>query len=500
MSDPTESVPIVEFQSVGKNFGANAALVDINLEIHSGEVHGLVGGNGAGKSTLMKILAGAFSEYIGQVAIDGQPVALTRPQASQQNGVAMVFQELSGIGQLSVAENLFLGRQPTRWGVVDWNRMHTQATSYLRDLGLDIDVTRRLDQYPLLVRQMVEIARALHSGARILLLDEPTSALSLPETERLFALIKELRRRGLAVIFVSHFIEDVLAICDRVTILRDGQLVETRDAAELDKSYVIHRMLGHELSREEIGFDSAVRLPPLADGPARLEVHQIATAALPEPISLQVAAGECLGLYGFYGAGHQELVHAIGGATPAMGAISADGKYYPPGSTHRAIKNGAVLVVADRKASVVANAPIAHNVTLAHLQKVLPPVLVSSQEETTVSPMLRKVGCKPHDPWLTAGNLSGGNQQKVVLAKWLLNDVNVLLLDEPTRGMDVGAKEEVMEIVDGLKRQGAAVVIASCEPEFLLASCDRILVMKRGRIMHQFADEEVDKADLLRFA
>ncbi len=494
------SAPLVCFQQVGKQFGANVALAGVNLEIRPGEVHGLVGGNGAGKSTLMKILAGAFTEYDGLVLLEGKPVALTSPQASQQLGIAMVYQELSGIGALSVAENLFLGRQLTKFGLVDWHEMRRQAETYLAELGIHIDVTRRLDHYPLLVRQMVEIARGIHSGARILLLDEPTSALSLPETQRLFELIDELKRRGLAIIFVSHFIEDVLAICDNVTILRDGQLVESGAAAAMDKSYVIHRMLGHELAREEVGFEAAVRLPPRSEARARLSVLGVQTDVLPEPVSLEVRAGETLGLYGFYGAGHQELVQAIGGALPAEGTIVVDENRVAPGSTHRAIRHGAVLVVADREASVVHDAPIAHNTTLAHLSKVLGPVLLANAEEHVVTPPLNRVGLRPMQPWMNAGSLSGGNQQKVVIAKWLLGPVNVLLLDEPTRGMDVGAKEEVMQIVSKLKSEGTAVVIASCEPEFLLANCDRILVMNRGRITREFADAEVDKAALLRYA
>lgn len=491
----------ISFRQVGKRFEANQALANASLEIAWGEIHGLVGGNGAGKSTLMKILAGAFSEYEGAIAIDGAEVLLHSPQAAQRNGIAMVYQELSGVGQLSVAENLFLGRQPTRLGIVDWPAMARQADAYLRELGITIDVRKRLETYPLLVRQMVEIARGLHSGARILLLDEPTSALSLPETQRLFALVKELRRRGLAVIFVSHFIEDVLEVCDRVTILRDGQLVETKSAAELEKNYVIHRMLGHDLSQPEPGFDAVVQLPPPADAAPLLEVRQLRSDMLVEPVSLQLRPGECLGLYGFYGAGHQELIHALGGAVPAWGDWKLDtGKSFRLKSTHDAIARGIVMVVTDRDASVIKGAPIANNITMAHLRRVLGPVLLASEEEKVTLPVLQEVGCRPLKPWLAAGSLSGGNQQKVVLGKWLMGDVRVLLLEEPTRGMDVGAKDEVMRIVQRLQAHGTAVVLASCEPEFLLAHCDRILVMKRGRITREFANEVVDKSALVLHA
>ena len=260
---------LLECRAIGKQFGGVVALDQVDFDLLPGEVHGLVGCNGAGKSTLMKILAGAHPDHEGQVLIDGRSVALESPAVAQACGIAMVYQELSGIGALSVAENLFLGRQPTRAGRIDWPKMRQQAREFLSEMQIDLDVRRRLDRFPLVVRQMVEIARGLHSGAQILILDEPTSALSPPETRRLFELIRRLKQNGVAIIFISHFLEDVLEICDRVTVLKDGRKVTTARSAELTKSDVISHMLGHDFDSElEPGLRETVTLPARTSAPA----------------------------------------------------------------------------------------------------------------------------------------------------------------------------------------------------------------------------------------
>src|SRR5690606_25458937 len=257
----------------------------------------------------------ALPDHEGEVLLDGQSVRLASPREAARLGIAMVYQELSGIGQLSVAENLFLGRQPTtRLGRIDWKAMYRSARAQLDELQLDVSVHQRLDTCPLVVRQMVEIARVLHSGARILILDEPTSALSPPETRRLFQLLRQLRERGVAMVFISHFLEDVLEICDRVTVLRDGHRVATRPAREMTKHEIIHAMLGRTVEMEETGYEQTVRLPPRRTEPVVLRVRELARAKSFQPVSFEIAAGECLALYGFVGAGHQELAHAVAGA------------------------------------------------------------------------------------------------------------------------------------------------------------------------------------------
>lgn len=497
-----ESDWLLECQGIGMRFGGETALDAVDFTLARGEVHGVVGSNGAGKSTLMKILAGALPNHEGTIRIEGQPARLHTPRAALEQGIAMVYQELSGVGQLSVAENLFLGRQPaTRWGTIRWREMRARAKQFLADMGIDIDVRRRLDRFPLVIRQMVEIVRGVHSGARVLILDEPTSALSPPETRRLFDLIRMLKQRGVSIVFISHFIEDVLEISDRVTILRDGRRIETTRAGAVDKHYVIHVMLGHGLEGEEVGFEAPVTLPPRKEGPRLLTVNGVSKPGVFEGISLSIAAGECLGLYGFVGAGHQELAHAVAGALrPPMGTVAVAGIPLRPGSSHDAVRRGVALVAADRAQTVIRSEPIYKNLTVAHLRRAVGEWLIQDREIRVAEPLLARVGCKPPLPRLRSGSLSGGNQQKIVLGKWLLGPIRVLVLEEPTRGMDVGAKEEVMELVAQLKKAGTAVLLATTEPELVLAHADRILVFRRGEIRHEFVDVQVSKQDLVRHA
>ncbi|MGQ9574372.1 MAG: sugar ABC transporter ATP-binding protein [Thermoguttaceae bacterium] len=496
-----EQAPLVLCRRISKRFGGVEALKDVDFTLLAGEVHGLVGSNGAGKSTLMKILAGALPDYQGEVLLEGRPVVLSTPQAALALGIAMVYQELSGIGQLSVAENLFLGRQPTRWGRIDWKAMHRQARQYLAELQIELDVTQRLDSYPLVVRQMVEIARGIHSGARVLILDEPTSTLSPPETQRLFGLIRRLRARRVAIVFISHFIEDVLEVCDRVTILRDGRRLETTEAARLDKREVIRTMLGQERGDIQTAYEGQVPLPPRSRAVPRIRAEGLGLAGQFADVTLDVSPGECLGIYGFVGAGHRELLHVLAGRLRATaGRVLLDGRPLRPGSIHHAVRRGAVLVTADRAEALFLKAEVYKNVTLAHLRRCAGEWLTCRRELAVAAPLLERVGCRPPDPRIPTGSLSGGNQQKVVLARWLAGPVRALLLDEPTRGMDVAAKAEVMRLVAELKSQGAAVVLASAEPETVLAHADRILVMSRGRITRQFAGTRVDKPTLMRYA
>lgn len=500
---PTDArdVPLLECCAIGKSFGGVMALEGVHFDLQPGEVHGLVGCNGAGKSTLMKILAGAHPDHDGSVRIDGREVSLASPREAQACGIAMVYQELSGIGALSVAENLFLGRQPTRAGRIDWNTMRRQAQGFLSEMQINVDVRRRLDRFPLVIRQMVEIARGLHSGARVLILDEPTSALSPPETRRLFELIRQLKRNGVAMVFISHFLEDVLEICDRVTVLKDGRKVSTSRASELTKPEVISRMLGRDAGATGAELDESVTLPSRSTVAASLQVNGLTRNGEFSDVSFDVAPGECVGLYGFVGAGHQELTHAIAGAAAVDdGSVSLDQSVLPSGDVSAAVRRGVVMVAADRAKTLVRRSSIARNTTLAHLRRSMGEWLHRRREHAVVQPMLDKVGCRPARPELLVGNLSGGNQQKVVLAKWLLGPVRVLVLEEPTRGMDVGAKDEVMRLVAELKKTGAAVVLASTEPELVLAHADRILVFQRGRVAHEFGSEDVRKADLLRWA
>lgn len=502
MNASSDKPPLLECRGIGKRFGGARALDGVDFSLEPGQIHGLVGTNGAGKSTLMKILAGAVPDHEGTIFIDGKPVEFSSPAEALRLGVAMVYQDLSGVGQLSVAENLFLGRQPTTsLGRIDWAQMCASSEKFLREMEITVDVRRRLDRYPLVIRQMVEIARGLHSGARILILDEPTSSLSPPETRRLFTLLKQLQGRGVAMVFISHFLEDVLEICDRVTILKDGRIVETARAADLDKHRVIHRMLGHALEGQEAGYEAPTTLPPKTGAPPCLVAEKLSLRGLFTDIDLSVSPGECLGLYGFVGAGHQELAHALAGSLrPTSGRIILDKDMMKHGDVHHAVARGMVLVAADRAQTLVRGSEIYKNVTLAHLQRAVGNWLTRRRELAIVQPLIDRVHCRPPRPMLKAGSLSGGNQQKVVLAKWLLGPMRVLILEEPTRGMDVGAKDEIMKLVAEAKAQGTAVILASTEPELVLAHSDRILTFRRGQMTAEFSGMTVDKSTLLKNA
>ena len=499
----TSATPLLECLEITKRFGGVTALQDVEFDLAGGEVHGLVGGNGAGKSTLMKILAGALGDYEGTVLLDGEPINLASPHEALAHGIAMVYQELSGVGSLSVAENVFLGHQPTgRLGRVDWAAMRRGARAQLKELAIDLDVSRRLDSFPLATRQMVEIARGIHSGARVLILDEPTSTLSPPERGRLFELIDQLRRRGVGIVLVSHFIEDVLEISDRVTILRDGRLVETARRADIDKHHVISQMLGSLADTVQTLYEEGkTQIGPPDEAPVVMSAQGLTVKGAFCELDLTVSQGECLALYGFAGAGHQEIVHALAGAVkPTAGRVTLHGTPLKPGDTNDAVRRGAVMVTADRVQGLFMKGQVYKNVTLAHLGRVAGQWLTARKEIAAAAPVLRQVNCQPADPRMLAGELSGGNQQKVAIAKWMLGPMKVLLLDEPTRGMDVGAKDEVMRLVGELKSRGLAVILASVEPETVLAHADRIMVVSRGKVTREIDDAEIDKTMLMKYA
>jgi len=493
---------LLECRAITKRFGGILALDRVFFDLHPGEVHGLVGSNGAGKSTLMKILAGAIPDYEGTIVFNGQPVALRDPHTAIRLGIAMVYQEFSGIGQLSVAENLFLGRQPlTKWGLVDWQAMTRWAEKYLDELGIQLDVCRRLDRYPLVVRQMVEVAKGAYRGAKVLILDEPTSALSPPEIQRLFDLIRRLKSRGVAMVFISHFLEDVLQISDRVTVLREGRHVLTAPCRNITKQELVRAMVGER--SEEVAMAEqqiAVLPPPTRDAPV-FAAEGLTLPGVFQDINLQVAPGEIVGLYGFVGAGHQELVQAMAGArAPSRGRILFDGAPLPLGRPRAAVKKGIVLVTADRAAGLFMRGEVYKNATMAHLKRAAGEWVTTRREIAVVRPVLENVRCHPPDPWMKASQLSGGNQQKVVFAKWLLGPIKVLLLEEPTRGMDIAAKEDVMRLVQDLAKQGVAVILASTEPELILRYAHRIVVLSRGQITATWSGTTVTKQDLMRAA
>jgi ribose transport system ATP-binding protein len=494
--------PLLELSGITKAFGGVAALRAVDFSLLPGEIHGLVGENGAGKSTLMKIIAGVHSEYLGEMRLDGRPVHFSSPRHARSAGIGMVHQELSVVHALSVAENVNLGAQPlNRLGLIDWRAMRRGAAEHLASLGIDVDPRSRMGDLPLGLQQLVELARVLFSGARIIILDEPTSALAPPEVERLFSVLRRLRAAGRSLIFISHFLDDVLAICDRITVFRNGQTVATEVCARIDKRWVIDRMIGagHEELEESYLADIPLRSRP--DAKVVLTVDGLSRAGAYREVSLRVRGGEVLGIYGFLGSGQLELARTLFGRLKAdRGQMTLDGRAVRLTSTTRARRAGVAFVPESRRMMLFGAEPVYKNVTIAMLDRIGRLWLRPAVERATAQRHVERLRIRPPHVGRTLGTLSGGNQQKVALAKWLTHLPRVLVLSEPTRGMDVGAKDDVLKIVRGLREQGIGIVVVSTEPETVLALADRILVMKKGCVVREFADEPVSKDRLLEVA
>ena len=494
--------PVLSLRGVTKRFGGAVALDGIEFDLTGGEIHGLVGENGAGKSTLTKILSGVHSPDEGSLLLHGKPIRFTAPAEAKARGIGMIYQELSVMPALTVAENVFLGRQPTnRMGFVDWKRIQAEARQQLHELGIEIDVTERMGNLSLGGQQLVEIARVVFSGADVIILDEPTSALSTPEAEVLFALMRELRSQGKSLIFISHFLEDVLAVADQVTVLKNGSTVATLSNDGLTKHRLIELMIGSDAALLAESYEAGVTLPPPVETPRGLEVTGLTSSGAFADINLTVGAGEIVGIYGFLGSGMTEVARALfGQLKPERGTIRLMGETIAPRSTGDAKKLGIAYLTENRRATIFPRHEIYKNITLAHLDRLLPPVFRNQAEIAITDRVVERTGVRPRTSTLLAGHLSGGNQQKVVLGKWLTQQPTLLILNEPTRGMDVGAKREVLDLIKELKAEGVAIMLLSTEPETVMAESDRVLVMAKGRITKEFVNEQVTKEQLMSYA
>jgi len=494
--------PLLELRDISKRFAGVAALSGVDFALRPGEVHGLVGENGAGKSTLMKIIAGVHPEYDGEMRLDGRPVRFRSARDARDAGIGMVHQELSTVPELSVAENVLLGAQPTRLGLVSWRRMRAQAQQQLDAFGIAVDPRVPVGSLSLGLQQMVELARVLLSGARILILDEPTSALSPPEVERLFALLARLRETGRSTVFISHFLDDVLRVSDEVTVFRNGRRVETARIGAVDKPWLIERMVG--AGHERLGESHAgeIRLGDRSAAPVVLEAERLTVPGLFEDVSLEVRAGEILGIYGFMGSGQLDLARALSGKLRLRGgSVRVDGRLARlRGGTPAAKRAGLAFVPESRRAMLFALEPVYRNISIAILERIGRVLLRPRVERRIAAGHVQALGIRPAQVDRPVGQLSGGNQQKVALARWLTHLPRVLLLSEPTRGMDVGAKDDVVRIVRSLRDAGIGIVVVSSEPETVLSLADRILVMRRGAVTREFAGEAVSKDRLLAAA
>lgn len=474
------------------------------MEVCAGETHILAGENGAGKSTLIKILAGVHADFEGTIELDGRQIRPRSPLEANALGIAVIHQELSLVGPMSVADNMFLGHAPSRAGFVQRTRQASEARRHLLALGLELDVLRPVEQFPIGIQQMIEIAKALSGNARIIVMDEPTSALNAPEAETLFSLIQSLKRRGCGIIYISHKMEEIERIADRITVLRDGRWIGTAPAAELPAARLIQWMIGREM-----GEQYPRHSPHPGNERLRLEnfsVYPEGFSRRPavEDISLSVRAGEIVGLGGLQGSGASELFTGMFGGygSCVRGRMQLDGNEVRLSAPRRAIVQGVALLTNDRKASgLVLSQSITANATLAGLRELSPggwrqPAREQEAARRTTGPLrLRAASLE-----METGALSGGNQQKVALAKWLQIRPRLLLLDEPTRGIDIGAKREIYQLMNEWTAQGIAILLITSEMPELLMLSDRIVVLHRGRMSAEFPRAEATPEKVLAAA
>jgi ABC-type sugar transport system ATPase subunit len=493
------SAPALEMRGIIKSFAGNTVLTDVNLTARAGEVLALVGENGAGKSTLMKILSGVHHPDAGEILIDGRPVKFARPADALAAGVAMIYQELSLAPHLTVAENIFLGREPLQLpplGFINRSELHERARKLLDDYGFNLNPKARLGRLSAADRQLVEITRAIVEAKHVIVMDEPTSSLTSQEVGELFRLIRDLKKRGLAVIYISHRLEELSDIADRLMILRDGHVVYTGQWGEISTDEMIRHMAGREL--KEI-------FPPrnAKIGEVRLRVENLSHPPKFQGISLAARSGEIVGIAGLAGAGRTEVVEAIFGACPATsGKVELNGQQIDYAQPNRSVRNGLSLLTEDRKRTgLCLNLPTATNITLANVQALIKGGRLQRKLELKAAgDYIRKLGIRPPSPIKVIGRLSGGNQQKSLLARWLFANSQVFLLDEPTRGVDVAARSEIYREINELAESGAAIVMVSSDLPELLGMADRILVMRRGHLVTELNAKQTTQEEILKYA
>lgn len=493
---------ILTVHGISKQFRGVTALDGVSLSVEEGEVHALVGENGAGKSTLIKVLSGVYSPDSGTVEYLGRPVRFARPLDAQNAGISTIYQEVSLVPLMSVARNLFLGREPrNRFGLIDLPRMHREAAATLASFGIEAEVRRPLRSLALGARQMVALARAVVIDAKVIIMDEPTSSLEPREVQTLFSLVRGLAARQIAIVYVSHRLDELYQLCDRVTVLRDGRVVYSGRLAELDRLHLVSQMLGRSIADVQTGgltrfssHDADAATEPVLKAEGLTKRHVL------QGVSFEVHPGEVLGLGGLLGAGRSETAKAVIGALGLDGGtVTVQGRRIRRPSPVASIRAGMAMLPEDRKAEgIIPDLSVRENIVLAAMPRLSRWGVVSrKRQDAVVDTFMKRLRIKASSPEQRVGDLSGGNQQKVLLARWLCLNPRLLLLDEPTRGIDVGAKAEVQALVDELAKSGLAVVLISSDVEELVEGADRVVVLRAGAVTGELSGDEVTEPALL---
>lgn len=486
-------------KNISKRFGGVLALSDISLELYPGKVNAIIGENGAGKSTLMKIFSGVHTQYEGEIIFNGQPARFSNPKEAEEAGIAIIHQELNLVPYLSIEENIFLGREITnRLGILDKKQMREKTKVLLARLNLDINPDLKIAELKVGQQQLVEIARSLYSNATMIIMDEPTSAISDKEVENLFSIINQLRNEGKTIVYISHKLKELFSIADRYIVLRDGATVDAGELPGISAAELIQKMTGRKLDMEKSG-SSLKREKEL------LSVKNLGLRHALNNISFSLHEGEILGVYGLMGAGRTELMEAIFGLHPknTTAKIFVNGRACAIKSPADAIKAGIALVPEDRKShGLILNQTIRSNISITVLQKLQQWGLLLSgkREKEMTNHYINRLSIKTTSGNNAAKNLSGGNQQKIVLAKWLATDPKILLLDEPTRGIDINAKAEIYKLMKSLAAQGMGIVMVSSELPEILAVSDRVLVICEGSLTASIPIEQATEAEILKNA
>ncbi len=475
----TDATPVWELRNVSKAFPGVQAVAGVSLVFTPGEIHALVGENGSGKSTLVKMLAGVHRPDSGEILFEGQPLLLADPTAARAHGVATIYQEFSLVPTLTVAENVFMGRLPrTATGLVNWRMIRAQAVAVLDRLGIAVDPDAIVRSLSVAEQQLVEIAKAISSESNLLIMDEPTTALALSETRRLHDLIRRLAERGRSILYISHRLNEIVGLAHRVTVIKDGRLVGTRPAAEISLTAIVRMMIGTDV-KDHYPKEQHASTEPL------LEVRDLRTGSGVNGVSFTVHRGEVLGLGGMIGAGRTEIGRALFGADPATGSMKLAGRPVRFNSPRDAVAAGVALIPENRKSEgLFFNFSGVPNVTVSRLGALLRgPLLSLRREQRLGREQFRELRIDPAAEWKSVRFLSGGNQQKVVIARWLFSRARLLILDEPTQGIDVGAKLEVYRLINTLTARGLGVILISSDYPELLAMSDRVAIVREGRII-----------------